>query len=80
MRSFFSLTMLRSRGSMSVYHTAESYWSVKHCAWAMAFATTACSSGSRCPSAHAGLRQASAIVASAAASSARHRVAEAAGV
>src|SRR5213595_3169058 len=46
-RSSFSLMMRRSRGSISVYQTAESYWSVKHCA----FATTDCSCGSRCPSA-----------------------------
>ena len=48
MRSSFCLTSGRSRGSISVYQTAESYWSVKHCASAMARATTARSSGSRC--------------------------------
>src|SRR3984893_3299353 len=53
-RSSFSLTMRRSRGSISVYQTAESYWSVKHCASPIAFATTACSCGSRCWSARAG--------------------------
>src|SRR6195256_4291723 len=52
-RSSLSLTMRRSRGSMSVYQTAESYWSVKHCASPIAFATTACSCGSRCWSARA---------------------------
>src|SRR2546429_2391024 len=52
-RSSFSLMMRRSRGCISVYQTAESYWSVKHCASAIAFATTDCSCGSRCPSARA---------------------------
>src|SRR5438874_6431178 len=52
-RSSFSLMMRRSRGSISVYQTAESYWSVKHCASAIAFATTDCSCGSRCWSARA---------------------------
>src|SRR5580693_6257380 len=53
-RSSFSLTIGRSRGSMSVYHTAESYWSVKHCACAMALAMTSLSCGSRCWSACTG--------------------------
>src|ERR1700733_5216414 len=53
-RSSFCATSGRSRGSISRYHTAESYWSVKHCACAIAFATTACNCGSRCWSAAAG--------------------------
>ena len=30
MRSSCSFTSVRSRGSISLYQTAESYWSVKH--------------------------------------------------
>src|SRR5580658_2384963 len=52
-RSAASLTSGRSRGSISLYQTAESYWSVKHSAWEIACATTACSCGSRCWSAPA---------------------------
>src|SRR5215831_10093094 len=52
-RSSLSLTIRRSRGSIRVYQTAESYWSVKHCASAIALATTASSCGSRCWSASA---------------------------
>src|SRR5882672_509227 len=74
-RSSFSLTMRRSRGSISVYQTAESYWSVKHCAWTIALAITACSCGSRCWSARAGCAKA----ASAMTSSGRTRGARIAG-
>src|SRR6266478_1568228 len=78
-RSSFSLTMRRSRGSISVYQTAESYWSVKHCAWAIAFATTACSCGSRCWSARAGWRTAAPRAASAMTRSGRTRTLRVAG-
>ena len=58
---------------MSVYHTAESYGSVKHCACAIAFSSTPLSSGSRCASACATLRYAGARHTSAAASRAPRR-------
>ena len=48
MGSDWFFTMGRSRGSMSVYQTAESYWSMKHCAWAIARPTTSRSAGSSC--------------------------------
>src|SRR4029077_2487855 len=79
-RSSFSLTMRRSRGSISVYQTAESYWSVKHCAWAIAFATTACSCGSRCWSARAGRAKAAPRAGSARPTSGRTRGARVAGL
>src|SRR5882672_5149937 len=78
-RSSFSLTMRRSRGSISVYQTAESYWSVKHCAWTIALAITACSCGSRCWSARAGCAKAAPRAASAMTSSGRTRGARIAG-
>ena len=46
MRSSWSFTRLRSRGSIILYQTAESYWSVKHSACSIARCTTARSSGS----------------------------------
>src|SRR3984893_13994773 len=79
-RSSFSLTMRRSRGSISVYQTAESYWSVKHCAWEIDFATTACSCGSRCWSARAGGAKAAPRAASAKPTSGRTRGARVAGL
>src|SRR5882762_11262603 len=79
-RSSFSLMMRRSRGSISVYQTAESYWSVKHCACAIAFATTACSCGSRCWSARAVCLTATPSAASAITRSGRTRAARVAGL
>ncbi len=52
-RSVWLVTMARMRGSINLYQTAESYWSVKHSASLIACATTAFSSGSRCWSASA---------------------------
>src|SRR6266480_3299217 len=78
-RSSFSLMMRRSRGSMSVYHTAESYWSVKHCGSPIALATTDCSCWSRCWSARAGRRTPTPRAASATTRSAGARAARVAG-
>src|SRR6185437_1234211 len=52
-RSPWLATMARMRGSINLYQTAESYWSVKHSASLIACSTTAFSPGSRCPSANA---------------------------